>query len=101
MSGGTVKASYSSVGVTVGTDWLVTCHTYPDRRPILAVDAGDLHLTISAAPEAPTGDHIDFAYKLLAAVNEYLIACEIHQLDSEEAENTTAEPADRPERRAA
>lgn len=101
MSGGTVTTSYSSVGVTVGTDWLVSCHTYPDRRPILAVDAGDLHLTLSAAPEAPSGDHIDFAYKLLAAANEYLIACETHQLDAEDAATTAAEPADRLERRAA
>ncbi|SNQ50539.1 hypothetical protein FRACA_480028 [Frankia canadensis] len=62
---------------------------------------GDLHLTICAAPEAPAGDHIGFAYKLLAAVNEYLIACETHQLDAEDAATTAAEPADRLERRAA
>ncbi|WP_279354695.1 hypothetical protein [Frankia canadensis] len=39
MSGGKVTTSYSSVGLAVGTDWFVSCHTYPDRRPILAVDA--------------------------------------------------------------
>nr|WP_128423216.1 hypothetical protein [Frankia sp. EI5c] len=71
--------------MSVGTDWSVICHTYPDRAPILVVDAGRVSLSVSALEREPDARHADFAYKLLAAVNDYLIAYEKFQFESQEA----------------
>ncbi|KJE25399.1 hypothetical protein FF36_00011 [Frankia torreyi] len=91
MSGEERKPSYLSVGLSVGGDWRVTCHTYPDRGPILAVDAAGMSLVVSAKQSTPDANHLDFAYALLAAVNDYLIACETHRFDAEEAANASTD----------
>ncbi|MCM3883904.1 hypothetical protein [Frankia sp. R82] len=91
MNGEERKPSYLSMSLGVGGDWRVTCHTYPNRGPILAVDAGGMSLAVSAKHGVPDADHLDFAYALLAAPNDYLIACEAHRFDSEEAENPSAD----------
>lgn len=64
------------VSLHVGDTWAARCLHYPDQVPILTVTNGALHLTVSAAGENVTPDHIDFGYALLAAVNDYLIECE-------------------------
>ncbi|WP_261562725.1 hypothetical protein [Frankia tisae] len=104
MSGEERTPSYLSMCLSVGGDWRVTCHTYPDRGPILAVDAGGMSLTVSAKQGTPDADHLDFAYALLATVNDYLIACEAHRFDAEETANSStdiANPAAVVENRAA
>jgi hypothetical protein len=69
----------------VGADWSVTCHTYPDRSPILAVRLGLTSVSLSAMSNAVTSDHVDFAYELIAAVNDYLVECERIRFDSDDA----------------
>ncbi|EFC85957.1 hypothetical protein [Parafrankia sp. EUN1f] len=68
--------SSTHLGLHVGADWSVRCHSYPDSAPILAVNLGRTTLSVSAAGSAVTSDQVDFAYALLAAVNDYLIECE-------------------------
>ncbi|EFC83298.1 hypothetical protein [Parafrankia sp. EUN1f] len=82
---GETKQSYTMLGLHVGADWSVLCHTYPGRAPILVVDAGRVSLSVSALEREPDTRHVDFAYKLLAAVNDYLIAYEKYQFESQEA----------------
>ncbi|MGF7238234.1 MAG: hypothetical protein ACQSGP_25215 [Frankia sp.] len=61
----------------VGEDWSARCLHFGDgARPILSVMVGQTHFSITAADEQMSTDHIDFAYVLLAAVNDYLIECE-------------------------
>ncbi len=69
------------VGVHVGSEWSVRCFTYPDERPILALDTPGAHLAISTASGTVTADHVDFAYALVKAANDYLIECERLLLD--------------------
>ncbi|ETA03996.1 hypothetical protein CcI6DRAFT_00520 [Frankia sp. CcI6] len=76
MSGLERLSSSTHIGMHVGSGWSVRCHTYPDRPPILSVRAGETHLSLSVANDAVTSDHVEFAYTLLAAVNDYLIECE-------------------------
>ncbi len=90
MSGGERTPSYLSMCLSVGGDWRVTCHTYPDRGPILAVDAAGMSLVVSAKQDTPNTDQINFAYALLAGVNDYLNACETRQFEAEESADPAA-----------
>lgn len=76
MTGPDQRRSSTHIGLHVGTDWQARCHTYPGRSPILFVDTGRTNLSICPAGNAVTSDHVEFAYALLAAVNDYLIECE-------------------------
>lgn len=96
MTGEEPKPSYLSMALGVGGDWRVACHTYANRGPILAVDAGGMSLAVSAKQGAPDAGHLDFAYALLAAVNDYLIACEAFRFDAEEAANPSTDTANPP-----
>ncbi|WP_322760556.1 hypothetical protein [Frankia sp. Cr2] len=69
------------VGVHVGSEWSVRCHTYPDERPILSLDTPGGGLSVSAMGGTVTADHVDFAYALVKAANDYLIECERLLLD--------------------
>ncbi|ABW14686.1 conserved hypothetical protein [Parafrankia sp. EAN1pec] len=95
------KRSYTTLGLHIGAEWSVLCHTYPDRAPILVVDAGRVSLSVSAMEQAPDARHADFAYKLLAAVNDYLIAYENYQFETQEAANAAAPDDDASGSRAA
>ncbi|SNQ51652.1 conserved hypothetical protein [Frankia canadensis] len=77
--------SSSHLGLHVGADWSVTCHVYPNRSPILAVRLGLTSFSLSPAGNAVTSDHIDFAYALIAAVNDYLMECERIRFDTGES----------------
>jgi hypothetical protein len=68
--------SFSSLGLQVGGDWSVSTNTYDDRSPILSVTVGRFHLAFSAAGDAVTGEHLEFAHALVAAAGEYLIECD-------------------------
>ncbi len=69
------------VGVYVGSEWSVRCFTYPDERPILSLDTPGGGLSVSAMGGTVTADHVDFAYALVKAANDYLIECERLLLD--------------------
>ncbi|TCJ34094.1 hypothetical protein E0504_34780 [Parafrankia sp. BMG5.11] len=77
--------SSTHLGLHVGADWSARCHTYPDKPPILAVTTGRTTLSLSAAGNAATSDQVDFAYTLLAAVNDYLIECERLRFTAQDA----------------
>ncbi|WP_041939706.1 MULTISPECIES: hypothetical protein [Frankia] len=81
--------SATHLGLHVGADWSVTCHTYADRSPILTVRLGLASVTVSALSNAVTSDHVDFAYALIAAVNDYLVECERIRFTSEDAADPT------------
>ncbi|WP_239341066.1 hypothetical protein [Frankia sp. CiP3] len=84
----TVGSSWH-VGLHVGSDWSVRCLTYPDERPILALNTPGAHLSLSTADGIMTADHIDFAHALVQAANDYLIDCERLVLDRVAAEVKT------------
>ncbi|WP_242424818.1 hypothetical protein [Frankia sp. EI5c] len=77
--------SSTHLGLHVGSDWSTRCHTYPDKPPILSVHTGRTLLSVSAAGSAVTSDQVDFAYALLAAVNDYLIECERFRFAAQDA----------------
>ncbi len=68
------------VGVYVGSEWSVRCFTYPDERPILSLETPGGGLSVSAMGGTVTADHVDFAYALVKAANDYLIECEALRL---------------------
>jgi hypothetical protein len=80
--------SAAHLGLHVGADWSTACHVYPDRSPILTVRLGLTSVTFSPVSNAVTSDHVDFAYALIAAVNDYLVECERIRF----ASNDTVEP---------
>jgi hypothetical protein len=56
--------SYSHLGVQVGGDWRVYCHTYDDHTPILAVDAGTVSIAYSIKDRCSGDDALGFARAL-------------------------------------
>ncbi len=84
--------SSTHVGLHVGADWSTTCHTYPDNRPILAVQVGQASVTVMAKGQgvAVTAGDVDFAWALVAAANDYLIEVERLYLTACEAEANSA-----------
>lgn len=79
-------------GLHVGADWGLTCHAYPARSPILALDAGLTHLTITTVGNVPTADAVEFAWALVAAANDFLIETErlYHAACDAEADSSEA-----------
>lgn len=74
---GSGSDSSSFMSLHVGDDWEARCLHFGDgARPILSVTVGGTHFSVTAADEEISRDHVDFAYVLLAAVNDYLIECE-------------------------
>ncbi|MCK9921204.1 hypothetical protein MXD61_04685 [Frankia sp. AgPm24] len=82
--------SSALLGLQVGADWSVHCHTYPHRSPILTLRLGMMGMTISPALNAVTSDQIEFAYALIGAANDYLVECERIRFASDDA----ADPAE-------
>jgi hypothetical protein len=70
----------------VGGDGAAECLRYDDGAPILSVRSGDAYVTVQTAGEQVDAGHVDFAYRLLSAVNEYLIECERFVLPAEGGE---------------
>ncbi|AEH07661.1 MULTISPECIES: hypothetical protein [Protofrankia] len=68
--------SSTHLGLHVGADWSVRCRISPDKPPILTVHVGRTLLSFSPAGTAVPSDHVEFAYALLGAVNDYLVECE-------------------------
>ncbi len=82
--------SSTHLGLQVGADWSVHCHTYTDRSPILTLRLGLTGITMSPASNAVTSDQIEFAYALIGAANDYLVECERIRFASDD----TADPAE-------
>ena len=74
MSGNGV--SYSHLGVQVGGDWRVYCHTYDDHTPILAVDAGTVSIAYSIKDRCSGDDALGFARALARDAQAFAAAIE-------------------------
>ena len=72
------SGSYSHMGVQVGGDWRVYCHTYDDHTPILTVDAGPVSIAYSIKNRCPDDDALGFARAL--ARDAQAFAAEIERL---------------------
>ncbi|WP_131769802.1 hypothetical protein [Candidatus Protofrankia californiensis] len=70
------------LGLHVGGDWTVFCHRYPDRAPILGIDTRTAYLTLSVQDRMVTAGHLEFAYALVQAANDYLLECERLMLEA-------------------
>ncbi|WP_018635891.1 hypothetical protein [Parafrankia elaeagni] len=70
------RRSSTHLALHIGTDWHATCHTYPNRTPILSVDASLSMFSLSPAGGTVTADHLQFARTLRDAVTIYLADCE-------------------------
>jgi hypothetical protein len=74
VSGGGV--SFGSLGLYVGSDWELRCHTYADRPPILAIDAGECSVTVHTTDGTPLESMAAFARELATAAQKYAGECE-------------------------
>ena len=74
MSGDSV--SYSHMGVQVGGDWRVYCHTYDDHTPILTVDAGPVSIAYSIKNRCSDDDALGFARALARDAQAFAAAIE-------------------------
>jgi hypothetical protein len=68
--------SFSSLGLYVGSDWTLRCLTYPDRLPILSIDAGECAVTIHAANGTSSEQTAAFARELATAAQRFAQECE-------------------------
>jgi hypothetical protein len=88
--------SAPQIGVLVGEDWQVTCHTYKYRTPILAIRTGSETISISARPGddmPPAG--VAFARELVRQAQRFAAECErLHALHTQASgENSAPDPA--------
>jgi hypothetical protein len=88
VSGGTTSAT--QIGVLVGEDWQVTCHTYKYRTPILVIRTGSETISISARPGddmPPAG--VNFARELVRQAQRFAAECErLHALNTQASGNS-------------
>ena len=84
--------SFGSVSVHIGADWMLRCHTYPDRPPIMTVHAGECTVSFYVADGTPAGQTVAFARELATAAQKYAVECERVQqaTDSTEPADTQA-----------
>ena len=90
MSGG---GSFGSLGLYVGVDWELRCHTYADRPPILAIHAGECSVAVHTTDGTPMESTAAFARELVTAAQKYADECERMQQaagSSDQAGVTTA-----------
>ncbi|WP_131764615.1 hypothetical protein [Candidatus Protofrankia californiensis] len=83
--------SSTHLGLHVGADWSVRCRISPDKPPILAVQVGRTLLSFLPAGTAVTADHVEFAYALLGAVNDYLVECERFRFTIQDAADSSGQ----------
>ena len=65
------SGSYSHLGIQVGGDWRVYCHTYDDHTPILTVDAGNVAVSFSIAGRCADDAAVSFARALARDVQAF------------------------------
>ena len=75
--------SFACVGVHVGADWTIGCHTYPGTTPILTVGAGPVSVSFSIAARTPVpADGAAFARELARQAARFAADCErLHAAD--------------------
>jgi hypothetical protein len=76
--------SFSHLGFHIGTDWRAVCHTYDDRAPILAVDAGTCSVSFYLVGSGTDKAAVEFARSLAHEAQAF--AAEIERLSAEETE---------------
>jgi hypothetical protein len=87
-------ASYSNFGLYVRADSRVTCHHYPGKNPILAIDTGASSLLISVAGRDASDSVIEFTRDLVRSVQEFATDMErLHAAQHADARSTEGAPA--------
>jgi hypothetical protein len=71
-----VSGSFGSLGLYVGSDWELRCHTYADRPPILAIHAGECSVSVHTANGNPLEATAAFARELATVAQKYAEECE-------------------------
>jgi len=76
--------SFSSVCLHVGADWRTYCHTYDDRTPILALNAG---ASVSVSIKGRNADQaaVEFARALVR--DAQVLAAEVERLHAAQLED--------------
>jgi hypothetical protein len=87
-------ASFSSVNLCVGDGWRTYCHTYADTTPILGVDAGPSHVSISLRGRNADEAAVEFARALAAEAGKF--AAEVERMHAAQlADDSDTKPAGR------
>ena len=84
--------SFSHISFHISADWRVHCSTYPDRTPILGIDAGSAVLSITPKGHDADEAAVEFARALIREVQAF--AAEIERLHAESPASDTAASAD-------
>jgi hypothetical protein len=79
--------SFSHISFHICADWRIHCSTYPDRAPILGIDAGSAALNITPRGNDADEAAVEFARALVREVQAF--AAEIERLH---AESTATDP---------
>ncbi len=74
--------SFGRLGVHVAADWRVWCSTYPERTPILDIDAGPVSIGFSIRDDKADERAVEFAHALVNQVQ--LFAAEVERLHTEQ-----------------
>ncbi|MFE0154164.1 hypothetical protein ACFWY5_43970 [Nonomuraea sp. NPDC059007] len=65
------------IRLTTGQEARATCHPYPYRSPVLALDCGATTVLLTSDGK-PTLEDLAFARQLVAAATRYALAIESH-----------------------
>lgn len=76
--------SFSHLGFHIGTDWQAVCHTYDDRAPILAVNAGTCSVSFYVVGSGTDRAPVEFARALARQAQAF--AAEVERLNAKESE---------------
>jgi hypothetical protein len=86
------RESFTHIGIHIGADWLVQCHTYADTTPILAIGAGPVSLNITFKGKEADQSAVDFAHALVRDVHTFAA-----EVERSYAEHATADTTDIPD----
>jgi hypothetical protein len=84
------QESFSHCGLYVSADTWVTCYQYPDKTPILSIQAGASEFSISIKDRNADEAAVEFARTLVRNVQSF--AAEVERLHAEQS--APAESAD-------
>ncbi|WP_046469823.1 hypothetical protein [Allosalinactinospora lopnorensis] len=87
------EASRASLGLRVGSDAAVYCHTYADSKPILALASRGIYVSVTCRDHdgAVTPEDLAFAGELASQAKHFLAALEeLHARTVADADTGTA-----------
>jgi hypothetical protein len=84
--------SFSSLSLCVGDGWRTYCHTYEERTPILGIDVGAVHVSISFRGRTADQAAVDFARALADKAQEF--AAEVERMHAAQPGDTKAAGSD-------